>query len=342
MDNFLLDGSYSYYMETKFKNLKEDKEYISLMENMYKNPYVDKMVDILQNVINGYVKKSSITANGYQNFNLNDKKLISLFKSLEDCMNKAFNLKSNIKISTEYPNKIGFGACIFVNEDDYNEAMNNEIEKIIKENKTGLSFVKINKCEIWIQEYLFKFIVKNNLNARHIVAVLLHEIGHKLYLKLNTKIEGKHTIISLILAGMEVSIPIIITSATILGATPWLFLLNIPLGILFASGNILNSVNSYSNTEGNCDYNAITYGFGKEIYELFVYFESSSRGYILTKKNFIRKLFSTDYKRRDIMYNNIVKEINNPNNTELERKKLKETLKYIDKLIDENKKKVGD
>jgi len=338
MGNIFLNEEISYVDKLLDGNwhdiLKEDYELI--LESMHKNPYVDEVTIHIDNILK-HLKKDDSSIVKYQRMNPNDKYIIREMKEMERCFNKAFNINVHFLFDTEDYNKVRYGACIFITDTDAKE-VEKKIETIIETKEEGYHFIKIKECKVQVQEAIFYFIKNNNLNARHLTAILLHEIGHKVFLQLNTKIEGNYykvRIGSYVLCTLEITAGIIALPKliTLLVAVPLLGYLN-----LGALGNVLSS-KEYSKTESNCDNMAIMYGYGKEIYEVFVKFELIGSKYLATKRNFIRNLTNTDYQRRQLMIKNIINEINNPENTESERKELKKILDYINKITYENTKK---
>lgn len=313
-----------------------------LNETIYHNPYVAMIEEQFKIILDKCLIKDPKKPMGYADMKMNDPVLNKCYSKIEEYFNKAFNIKCHLKLDNNRPNSVQYGACIWVNEKDVEEAVKDACGGV-EEKKDGIYFIKINKCEIQIQEAFFKFVLKNQLNERHLLAVLLHEIGHKLYLKANIKIENDEMKIHLVNLGITSVISIgaaaVASATTVLGIAVGAIAIII---LTCASSTVLTTITgtkSYSKSEGNCDNNATSYGYGKEIYEVMACFELMCNKYLTTKRNFIRNLFNYHYQRRNIIYMNIQKEINNPENSEADREKLKQILKYIDEYNAKHSKK---
>ena len=316
------------YEESFFENI--------LNEAIYTNPYIKQIEAHFKEILDKCLVKDAKYKMGYAPIDIKNKTLNQNLDKIEKLFNKAFNINCHIKLDKDNPDKVIYGERIWITQDEMEEAMKT-VDGGVKEGKSGLYFVNIKKCDIDIQEAFLKFILKNHLNERHLVAVLLHEIGHKLFLKLNIKLDKKHAIIELVNTGTSFSVML---AGAALASLNVLFI--IPAILALVACPVISTINSFKNysaTEGNCDNNAVIYGYGKEIYEVMAMFELMDSKYLATKRNFIRNLFNADYQRRNLIYLNIQKEINNPENSEKDREKLKEILKNIDKFNQEHTKK---
>jgi hypothetical protein len=308
---------------------KIDKEFDKLLSYVkYKNGIPDTQ------------KPFSEIVKNYENIKV-DGEINKILKNIQNYYNKIFNM--NIKLHLDTKRRIrpyGF-AYILIERSDVEEAMS-EIQKTITTDD-GYKFLKIQNADIYIEEYLLRFIKTYNdsFSGRNLTAIILHEIGHKLFLKVNCKKSSNDRVKVTIsnITGIAILMVSFIVAATDQGnISISKKITGIIIGIIsFTSSTMLSSIisiKSYYKTEGNCDNVAAKYGYGKEIYDFFFKLEKIYNGSIVTKRNKIKKLFSADYNRRELIYRYLKLELNDPDNSEETKKRISEILLDIDKKLD--------
>lgn len=323
-----------------------DAELQYLIEVMYKNsPYLKQAEALFKQLMDEVKLKPGANPASIKSYN-NINTSVDTMKILEKiavCFNKTFN--TDIKFFLDQSDSFNGLAYILINTEDRKD-LYKLANELYKENKDGIHFLKVKKCTIYIQTFLIKMLKTQNFSSRHLVAIICHEIAHKLFIRVNCEeLQKGHLKAALMsfITILGVSPGAVLTSqdnecvtgSRIIIQLVTMIALSVTTGIAVRA---FFNVKAYSRSEGNCDQNAIRNGYGLEIFEFFVYIEryfSKNDKILSTNSKFfrIKKLFNADYQRRDIMYKTIQQEINNPNNTPAERENLKGILKSMDELI---------
>ena len=329
-------------LENYIKNYNIKEDFFSIL---HENVYDVKDLNKIDNAFNEIIDKCAIIEEDrtgkkytFKNPEILDKNLSIIEKTIK----KIFNIELNIKIDVKTP-KLKYFACIYITDEDI-ENVKNDIKEIIEDEKFGLHYLKVKKADILFQVHSFFYVKDFNserkLNGRHLTSILLHEIGHKIYLKLAYNKNAKGDYLLSINDSKEVGFKIYgkkdkntkkklneIVACSILIVLSWL-----AMTITSYVSSIFNT-KEYTRVESYSDRLAIQYGYGKEIYQFFLTIELWSKGKLTTNKSFfLTKLLDADYIRRKEMKSNIVKEINNGNNTKEQIKMLKEILKFIEEI----------
>lgn len=320
-------------------NIKED--YFSILhENMYSVKDLEKIDNAFDEILDkcAVIENPSRTSKKkyvLTNMDILDKNLTIVEKTVK----KIFNIDLNIEIDTKTA-KLEYFACIYITNEDIKNVKKN-VKEIIEDEKFGLHYIKVKKADMMFQAqsffYVKDFNSERHLNGRHLTAILLHEIGHKIYLKLayNKNAEGDYLLS--INDSKEKSFKVKDNNKSkklveVAVAAVALFLSYLALTVMSYVQAIFNT-KEYTRVESYSDRLAIQYGYGKEIYQFFLTIELWSKGRLTTDKSFfLRKLLDADYIRRKEMKNNIIKEINNGNNTKEQIRMLKEILKFIEEI----------
>ena len=343
-----------YYSDRSFfsKNTLLNEEVYNVKEFREIDNCFQRLIDSL--VESPEIKKSrevGINSNKSKyKFILEEKIIDTEFTKIEKIVKKVFNIDLNIKLDLKTKN-LEYFACIFITKDDVKKATSN-IEEIIKDEKYGYHYIKIKKAECLFQWQTFVYIKQVNENpknyncekitGKHLTAVLLHELGHKIYLKFaynKSKDDGSFLI------SINDNKPKIIKTtsqnkkknfAEIVALTVSLILFYI---VTLGFGALIdyNRTKEYSRVEGYSDRLAIKYGYGKEIYQFFLAIEKNINGMIVTKKSpFIYRFANATYMRKNEMKANIQREINDPSNNKQQIESLKQILKYIETMEEKN------
>jgi len=246
------------------KDLLTESEYLQIYnEALAHSPEVKlidkefgKLMDMIEIIDNGKGGKKLKTFR-------NNKDWGKCFDALETLTDKMFNTDCTFYLDTR-PN-IEYCACILLTPQDYKK-----IAEEIMENGEGYYFKTIRKTTIYFQEALFLFMKYYKMDARILTAILLHEIGHKVFLKVNTEIERKDNKVNLIFT-LGIGVSFIITYGGIAAALPIPALIGLVLTILIYILWVFyaNKNGMYIDTESNCDSMAVKYGYSTEIFSFF-------------------------------------------------------------------------
>lgn len=316
-------------MKGKFNaNSLEEKRL--LLEEVYSVNDLSTIDSLFQQILDRYVVENTTaySLKGIQRYknikDVHDKKFESMLIKIEKILDKTFNLKSRIAVDISRPNSLSYGACIFLTK----EEAKGIAEEAIKDKETGYKFIKRREANMYIEEGFLKLCKFRGLTGRHITAVILHEIGHKVYLPVQKKLNAEGKIIELVIAG--ISIPSTILS--LISPIPAIAAL---IMVSYVYSSTLVSIRYYSKSEAWSDKFAVKYGYGKEIYETMAEFEMVMSGKIKKDRNiftWISNQFSATYLRRQLIKRELIKEMNDPENGEEMRKAIKEILKQIDNI----------
>jgi hypothetical protein len=181
-------------------------------------------------------------------------------KDLEKLLKTEFNLENvTVRIiKIENPNVCFFGARIFPSKQEL-EDIAVEVVELVKENKE--EFIYLKKCENIIIEIDSRCFTEDlKLTARELTAMILHEIGHKVYLSESLKVYYKNiiqnqTIKTLLLSSFFV-LPVSVINC----------------GIILSIIMFFNSIYKkkvYVDVEGFADKLVVEYGYGVELDSLF-------------------------------------------------------------------------
>lgn len=337
--------TYSEKILDEIKLLESDeyrKTYFDKLQEAVYNPMPLADIDkAFQTILDECVVSEGSSRDAEKDFTLKlDKKLDEQLTIIEKSVKKIFNIDLNIKIDTK-TKRLEYFACIFLTEDDIRKAKK-EIEEIILDEKFGYHYIQVKKAECYFQYQTFFYVKNFNgetiLNGKHLTAILLHEIGHKVYLKLAYHKEKDDYYSLSINDGKKsrIAIPSNETKGKKLTELAASF---ITLVLVYLASTIINIYLEVSNTkeytriEGYSDRLAIQYGYGKEIYQFFLTIELWTKGKLTTDKSFIfTRKTDANYIRRSEMKKAIIREINDSRNSAQQIKMLKSILKFIEEI----------
>lgn len=251
-------------------------------------------------------------------------KFESELKSIETLIFKLFNAKIIFKFDdASDPRRLSYGMMIFPSMQELKGKIRDAVEK----EKEGFYLRSCSNVLIVMDLGLLTLIKKENLNERHLTAVLLHELGHKVYVRSQYEVREKGYTNQIVLSILGVTTTITITSLPII----------LPLIVLAGIYGMLqfNSINTYVQSEHLSDLTAVKYGYGQETYELMNSFYKLTENKKRLKIKSLRKLFNilnSSKMRRDEVEKAIKKELNDSKNSPTEKKLLKNALEEINKV----------
>jgi hypothetical protein len=188
---------------------------------------------------------------------LKNKNVESSLRTLEKVVKKEFNMDSTIIRIVEVNPKSNyfFGMRVFPSKEEL-EGM--ALEIVTNKNKE----IQFKKCTNIIIEIDSKIITKNDyfeepFTPRELTAVLLHEIGHKIYSKEHFAVARKYSLINFLSIG-----------GAVLGAAATTFGVAIVVFGLLLSFMVVTSRAQSDTTEKYADSFPVRYGYGKEIYSV--------------------------------------------------------------------------
>lgn len=225
-----------------------------LLEEIYNRPElltVDKLFqEILNNCPSSDFKKPVFKTN---------------LDKISKIMLRVFNVDCKIFLHPAMSDRISFGMRIFPSY----EEMKGQFLDAIEKPKEGFNLVGCHNVSIEIDGAFLNSMKKNNGTARELTAVLIHEIGHKVYVRVQKNIYGKEYDMT-----KGKSITIRLNRAKLLRSilpdtNPLLVFGNVLMAFIGTSSiRDLLSVKYYSEREIYSDSLAVSYGYGKEIYNV--------------------------------------------------------------------------
>jgi hypothetical protein len=231
-----------------------------LLEATYRNADLDK-IDILFDSIMGEYRKGSIDKNAIR------KRLDEIGKLVK----RVFNLKTTILISRSGRRNIEFGMLIIFPVDEFTK----EVEHAIETDKDGFKITDLDcETEIHIEEAFIRKASENGLTGKHMTSTLLHEVGHKIYLKeqeiLDDKKDKEDRILGML--GKAAAPPAVVAFFAPLSIKFKL----LALAIYFSAGfltSLRNNFHFYNKSEMLSDRIPTRYGYAKEFYECMNFLE---------------------------------------------------------------------
>lgn len=261
--------------------------------------------------------------------------------------------------------RLSFGMCIFPS----NEEMHNKIRAEIEKPKKGFYLYECNNCTVFIDFYMIQMCIENKLGPKALTAVLLHELGHKVYVKKQNDIRRNGNTKDVLDDETRKNVNRGEMAKNISGII--IFLGNLPIcvvnigesnskikkivtiavgviSLLIGSGlaiigNLLapyylDDITTYVESEGLSDLLAVKYGYGYEIAKTMDIFYAKSK----TKINNLNKILrffkkhsnnlDTSKLRRDEVKKALIAELSDPNNSKTEKESIKNIIKAIDDM----------
>lgn len=292
---------------------------IPLNEEVFRREETNK-IDLEFKKILKFVKENDIKT--LANTDLNTK-FSSELKSIETLIFKLFNAKIIFKFDdASDPRKLSYGMMIFPSMQE----LKGKIKDAVEREKEGFYLRSCSNVLIVMDLGVLTLIKKEGFNERHLTAILLHELGHKVYVRSQHDVRSKGINNQFILTFLGVTVTISFTMLPI--ALPFIFLAGI-YGMLQ-----YNATNTYVQSEHLSDLTAIKYGYGTETYELMNSFYKLTENKKHIKVKALRQMFNilnSSKMRRDEVEKAIKKELNDSKNSPTEKKLLKNALEEIKK-----------
>lgn len=274
---------------------------ILLNEEIFRRPETLKIDEQFDIIIKRF--KSKEFREGVANGSINpSKELKQNLKNIENAIESLFAGDIILRFDDHSNfNKLDFGMCIYPSTKE----LHGLLEDAIENKGEGFYLGDCHNCLVFIDLALVNIVIKNDWNGRYFTSVLLHELGHKIYVKTQDDIVNGTTTVMVKIGDKEkVFKGFIAEVATSLIYFVFLF-------IVYAFS--LKSLNTrYVKSEHMSDTIAVKYGYALEIYRVLDVF------YSLTKAHKKRSSFNILFK----FYEKIV----NKNNTSRQRRDLVEEL----------------
>lgn len=316
-----------------------------LNEEIYRRPETMLIDNEFKVILDYFSKDDNIKKTKGKNF---DKQFETQLKMIEALILKLLNARIIFKFDDASTwKRLSFGMCIYPSTQE----MHGKITDAIEHHKEGFYLAECSNALIFIDYAMIYLVIKNKLGPRALTAVLLHELGHKVYVKRQNEIlyNGsddndpdleKNTNKSLLYTIILFGIPFVIPFSAI-GATVSIILFFLSSGLLF-SNMIQRSNLTYVKSEALSDSIALKYGYAKEIYQTMDIFYAMSKTDSKTKSKIIKWLdrktnaSNSSKMRRDELEKILRDELNDRNNTKLEKENIKNVLDEIDKMKTKN------
>jgi hypothetical protein len=247
------------------------------------------------------------------------------FKKMEGILKRVFNIHCKIFLDLSLNKYITYGMAIYPS---YEEMKNQYLDAI--ETKNGFKLINSHNVSIEIESNLLNYFKEKNLNGRDLTAIIIHEIGHKVYVKTQRDIyfkefNEKRKAIIIGTASSSVTIPLALVN-------PIVTFVGLAM-VFFGTNTFLDyiRIKNYSNREIYSDSLAVKYGYGAEIYRVLkILQEEDNRMHKKSNIRFIdwiRKNFNFYYLRRKGIIEVLKKEY--------EETKSPIQKKYIKKMIND-------
>jgi hypothetical protein len=308
-----------------------------LLEEIYNRPellVVDKLFqEILDNCPSDDFKKPIFKNN---------------LNKISKIMLKVFNVDCKIFLHPAMSDRISFGMRIFPSY----EEMKGQFLDALEEPKNGFKLINCNNVSIEIDGALLNYSKKNNRTARELTAILIHEIGHKVYVSVQRRLYSKEYDLQGNaeetkkgkLKYKNQSISIRINRAKFVrnilpNVNPIVAFSNMLMAFIGTSSiRDLISIKYYSEREIYSDSLAVSYGYGKEIYDVLIFLQKEANAKYVSRPKKIADWFEKNlnyyYLRRKGVIEFLKKEYEQAKSP-LEKETIK---KLLDDLMSEQNK----
>lgn len=248
----------------------------------------------------------------------------SELKAIETLIFKLFNAKIIFKFDdASNPRVLSYGMMIFPSMQELKGKIRDAVEK----EKEGFYLRSCTNVLVVMDLGVLTLIKKEDFNERHLTAILLHELGHKVYVRSQNdiRVRGSENQFLLSILGITVTVSIPVLPVIL----PFIFLAGI-YGMLQ-----YNATNTYVQSEHLSDLTAVKYGYGTETYQLMDSFYRLTQRKKDTKIKALKvmlNILNSSKMRRDEVEKAIKKELNDSKNSPTEKKLLKNALEEINKI----------
>lgn len=325
-----------------------------LREDIYRRDETN-LIDREFKVILDYLKKDDNLDNAKRNKIDLDEKFKKQINNIEKYMKQLLNASIILRFDVaSKPKRIDFGMCIFPS----NEELHNKIRKAETDGK-GFYLYECHNCLVLMDLGFFGLCKKYDLNERCLTAVLLHELGHKIYVKRQNELNYSEITGDKDIDGNSNKSKIVICITNLAGAflipvsmTNPVFMILYLLGLGFGNlvginYNLKSNVYRYVKSEGLSDSVPVRYGYGYEIAKTMDIFYAITKTNNASSNKFIKwlrnNLFSAGSNemnasrlRRQEVLEVLKQELDNPNNSNAEKKILKKIIADVEQMIVKN------
>jgi Peptidase family M48 len=222
-----------------------------LLEAIYHRPELDEMDKCFEEILSLLPDKTFTNPR----FKVNITKIEKILK-------KVFNVECRIFLHPMMNDRVTYGMRIFPS---YEEMKGQYLDALEDEDK-GFQLIDCHNVSIEMEGSFLNFLKKNGGTARMMSAVMIHEIGHKVYVRVQNQLYGKEgqtqgTAIAIGLGG-------IITGGVLSAVNPAIGLTAMLIAFLGTSSFMdFVATKYYSEREIYSDSLAVRYGYGNEMYQ---------------------------------------------------------------------------
>lgn len=349
-----------YFLEAL--NVKRPQGYI-LNEEIYRRPETSLIDADFKVILDWFSNPDNIYKVRKNKYDVDDhfkKELTDIEKNIRSLLGAKIILRFDRASKFD---KLSFGMCVFPS----NEEMHNKIQSEIEGPKKGFYLYECNNSTVFMDFYLIQMCLDYKLTSKVLTAVLLHELGHKVYVKKQcqirqngntrnvlgdeaTKQVKKGNIVKsggalLMFAGLPI---MAISGRTdnkvgkVASVAVGLIsmILGSGLGIVGSSlsPTLLGDTTTYVESEALSDLLAVKYGYGYEIAKTMDIFYAKFKRKV-DGVNKVLKFFnknannlSADKLRRDEVKRALQAELSDPNNSAAEKESIKNIIKAIEEM----------
>lgn len=293
-----------------------------LNEEIYRRTETDLIDKEFKKILQGIKDENP---KNYKSADLNTKFSVEL-GNIEKAVFKLMNCKIILKFddASNYK-RISYGMMIFPSMQEIHGKIVDAIEK----QKEGFYLRECTNVLIVIDIALLTLIKKFNLNERHLTGILLHELGHKVYVRSQTIINNKtkRDVVNLVVFGTVFAIPLFLLNF----ALPFIFLFGV---YQFANFRVTKG---YVNSEHLSDLTSVKYGYGQETFEvmnIFYSMDKTKRFKRLKLLNALLNSLNSSKMRRDKVKKALKKELGDSKNSKEEKDLIRKSLEEIKKVED--------
>jgi len=270
-----------------------------LLETVYSRPELDIVDSLFQKILDEITTKST---------NFESSTMKKSCEKIALLIGKIFNFNCKIFIDNTMKNYVTYGMAVYPSY----EEMKGQIADALEDKKKGFQLISCNNVSIELDTAFLKYAKKVNLTGRHLTAVMLHEIGHKVFVKSQCDIrqggEDENNATAVIgFLGMSLMIPLAAVNA--IASISMIVLCY----ILMSNFITASSIKTYSKSEGLSDSLPVKYGYGAEIYQVMKVLEEEENVNKSNSKikfvNNIKKNFNFFYLRRKYIIEVVQKEL---------------------------------
>ncbi|AST99826.1 capsid maturation protease [Bacillus phage PBS1] len=297
-----------------------------LLEKIYHRTELDQLDDCFEEILNLLPSKNFKDAG----FKRNISKIEKLLKS-------TFNIDCKIFLHPTLSNKVSYGMRIFPSY----EEMKGQYLEAIESKKKGYQLIDCHNVSIEIEGSLLNLFKREGATARMLTAILIHEIGHKVYVKVQNALRDEENSKNMANIGYGMGLAMAVLSMTVrMGKRT----LSVPLTVMspiigfvglvmivMGTSSLMDFVANkyYSEREIYSDSLAVKYGYADEMYQTLSMLQNhtNSTHKISTNVfiNWIRKNLNFYYLRRKGVIDVLKKEYQTAE-TELEKELIKKVL----------------